>query len=222
MLRWFSLTAVLACSACSRVPADATSTEPAEPTHSRPGLDQPTRTAELATLMERAAKPSQGMLRAEVLDLLAIPQPPPSPPAVVVLLKRPEDPDRVLPIYIGDREGQAIYDRMSNLGAPRPMTHDLLEKILDRRDLTVLKVEIDAIQDSTFLANLYLFDERDHQVMKIDARPSDCMVLATGASAPIYVAPEVFDRAGEPYSQWKEILDQLEQPTAPPPDRPPT
>lgn len=141
---------------------------------------------------------------------------------MVVLLQQPQNRERVLPIYIGEREGQAIYERMSNQGSPRPMTHDLLEKILDRRDLSVIKVEIDALQDSTFLANLFLFDERDHQVMKVDARPSDCMVLATGSGAPIFVSQGVLDRAGEPFTQWKDILEELNQPPATTPQRPPT
>jgi bifunctional DNase/RNase len=161
------------------------------------------------------------MLAAEIVDLLFVPAAAGAPAGVVALLRHPPEPERLLPIYIGEREGEAIARRMMDEPFIRPLTHDLLEKILDRGDLEVLKLEIDALQDGTFLAQLYLVDLREGTVMMIDARPSDGMVLATGAQAPIYVSRAVLDAAGEPYERWREHLEREPPPDAPPVTPPP-
>ena len=57
---------------------------------------------------------------------------------VVVLL----DPtrERVLPIWIGPMEGNAIALGMEKVNTPRPMTHDLLKNLLDNFQAEVTKV----------------------------------------------------------------------------------
>jgi bifunctional DNase/RNase len=102
--------------------------------------------------------------------------------------------DRLLPIWIGDREAQAIQLRLSNGKTPRPMTHDLMESILTRLKIKIARVEVDDLRNNVFHGKLTLKNNgRQH---RIDGRPSDLITLAVGANLPIYVAPHVLKKAG--------------------------
>ena len=99
---------------------------------------------------------------------------------------------RILPIWIGPIEAQAIALKMSGYPSPRPMTHDLLYKIIYQSGMRVEKVVIDKLEYKTFFAKIYLRKE-NNEVLKIDARPSDAIALAVRSASPIYVAKEIFE-----------------------------
>ena len=111
---------------------------------------------------------------------------------VVVLQTR--SGDRLLPIWIGQREAQAIQMRLSGARAGRPLTHDLLETVLARLKTRVVKVEVDALRDNVFHGKLTLKNRKGRH--RIDGRPSDLITLAVGANLSIYVARHVLDKAG--------------------------
>ena len=103
--------------------------------------------------------------------------------------------DRALLILIGHAEGMAIAQRVHKLPPPpRPMTHDLLERVLTRLGGTLDRVVITRIVQGTFYAELVV--RRDKGLLRIDCRPSDAMALALRAGAPIYCARGVLDEAG--------------------------
>jgi uncharacterized protein len=101
---------------------------------------------------------------------------------------------RAVPIWIGPTEAMAIALRLAGERYPRPLTHDLLDKVLAHSGLHVARVEIDALEDSTFLAHLFVGGPAG--MTRIDARPSDAIALATGAGAPIYMAITLVEQAG--------------------------
>lgn len=105
-----------------------------------------------------------------------------------------------VPIFIGETEARAIAFRLSGRQFVRPLTHDLLENLMMETKLQVVKLEVDALRDSTFLARLWVRDASG-QLIELDARPSDGIALAVGAGAPIYVARRVVDEAGVPASE---------------------
>ena len=119
---------------------------------------------------------------------------------------------RVVPIWIGDREAQVISLRLADQRFQRPLTHDLLDAVMDQLRAELLRVEIDALEGGTFLGKLYVRGA-DGAIHRIDARPSDCIALALGSDAPIYIAQAVLDRAGEP-TDFGIDADQLPRPTA--------
>lgn len=204
------LVAPLLVLACARPAASVELAEPTPepaPTPAEPGLDP-------AKIVAQAERPSEGMIRAEVFDVLF------SGEGAVVLLTSPEAPALVLPIFVGEREASAIVRRAVNEPFVRPLTHDLLEKIMARTEVSVVKVEVDAIEDATYKAYLYLFDAGEQTVLKIDARPSDSIVLSAGSGAPLYVGQGVFDRAGEPLDRWEQLIEGAGQPTPQPPPAP--
>ena len=111
---------------------------------------------------------------------------------VVILQTR--DGGRMLMIWIGQREAQAIQMRISGARAPRPLTHDLLESVLGSLKTKIVKVEVDDLRDNVFYGKLTLKDGRGRH--RIDGRPSDLITLAVGANLPVHVAAHVLKKAG--------------------------
>jgi bifunctional DNase/RNase len=112
----------------------------------------------------------------------------------IVLLREVDEPHRVLPISIGGREALAIAMALSGEEPPRPLTHDLLAAIIDTLDVTVERVEVTAIRDGTFLAELVVRGPSGGAL--IDSRPSDAIALALRVDAPLFASEEVLDEAG--------------------------
>lgn len=111
----------------------------------------------------------------------------------IVLLKEVNG-DRYLPIWIGAVEATAIAFALQGIETPRPMTHDLLRDILSETDVSVDRVLINDLVDSTFYATIHM--GREGKAVEISSRPSDAIALAVRINAPIYAAEEVLDQAG--------------------------
>ena len=114
-----------------------------------------------------------------------------------LLLKGVHDP-RTLPIVIGGAESQSIAICLNNVQTPRPLTHDLMKNLLDFMECRLMRVELSELKEGTFYARLIL--DRDGSRMDLDARPSDSIALALRVKAPIYVAAQVMDEAGQIFS----------------------
>jgi len=107
-----------------------------------------------------------------------------------VVILAPENSEKVLPIWIGHFEAWAIAMELSGVPAKRPMTHDLLRRIIEAVEGAVEKVEITELKDQTFFATIHL--RREGKTYKIDARPSDSLALALKTKAPIFVNEDLF------------------------------
>ncbi len=105
-----------------------------------------------------------------------------------------EEQEKVLPIWIGPSEAMAIQLRSERRRFERPLTHDLLDAMLEEMGGTVVRVHVDDMKGSTFVATVFV--RTDDRVFALDARPSDGIALAAGSEAPIFVAVEVVERAG--------------------------
>jgi bifunctional DNase/RNase len=116
-----------------------------------------------------------------------------------VLLLQSKDGKRLLPVWIGAFEANAIMLELRNFTPPRPMTHDLIKNILKGVDATVVRVVIHDLQQSTYLAQIIL-QVRGSEV-SVDSRPSDAIALALRVKAPIFVSAKVLSRA----EQMQEI-----------------
>jgi len=115
----------------------------------------------------------------------------------VVVLRAPATgiAARLLPIWIGGREAQAIQMGLNNTRPPRPLTHDLLQSVIAQLGATVERVEVTQLKQSVFIGQLALRDAAGKRHL-IDARPSDLIALAVGRKLPVHVAQAVLDRAG--------------------------
>jgi bifunctional DNase/RNase len=124
--------------------------------------------------------------------------------------------ERVLPIWVGVFEANAIALQIENVATPRPMTHDLLRNVIVDLDGAVDRVVVSDLQESTFFAVIHLTVKGERLV--VDARPSDAIALALRMRAPILVEETVIDNAktvdfasesvgSDRLQQWLESLD---------------
>ncbi|MDD5675466.1 MAG: bifunctional nuclease family protein [Chitinivibrionales bacterium] len=100
---------------------------------------------------------------------------------------------RVLPIFIGAPEAQAIAVALNHLEVPRPLTHDLFKSVMETLLCALTKIEIYDLVDNTFYGRLLISDGT--KVFTVDCRPSDAIALALRFEAPIYVSENVFEGA---------------------------
>lgn len=102
----------------------------------------------------------------------------------IVILREAEG-ERILPIWIGPGEAQAVRRILSEESFPRPLTHDLCYIMLEGLKARITKVVIADLRENTFFASIFV--ERESTVLSVDARPSDSIALALRAKAPIFV-----------------------------------
>lgn len=100
--------------------------------------------------------------------------------------------NRLLPIWIGIAESQAIAIRFSGIVLPRPLTHDLLVSAMKTFGYSVDKAVISDIKENTFYARIHI--HKGSSSITLDARPSDAIAVAVRVGCPIYVDSGVFDR----------------------------
>jgi bifunctional DNase/RNase len=112
---------------------------------------------------------------------------------VPIIILRDEDGQRVLPIWVGPAEANAIALQVENLASPRPMTHDLLRDTIVALGATVSRVIISDLRSGTFYAYVEL--KQATGLVLVDARPSDALALAARTRAPIFVRPSVLEQA---------------------------
>ena len=108
-----------------------------------------------------------------------------------VVVLREADGDRFLPIWIGHTEAAAIQIKLDGQDYLRPLTHDLIQSIIQTLNSKLVRVDINALKDSTYFAQLTIVNGNGEEV-KIDARPSDSIAMALRANADIYVEESLF------------------------------
>jgi len=101
---------------------------------------------------------------------------------------------RILPIWIGPMEAQAIAIRLSGYPSPRPMTHDLIFSMLKTIGLRVEKVVISDIVENTYFSAIIITGPDGENPVHIDARPSDAVAVAVRFGCPIYISEQVFSK----------------------------
>ena len=127
-----------------------------------------------------------------------------------IIILRDRDGQRVLPIWVGIFEANAIALQMENVSTPRPMTHDLLRNVIEDLKGEVTKVLISDLKENTFYALIYVQAGAD--LVAIDARPSDAIALALRTRAPIFVEETVIDNAkGIDFGTDKADSDRLQK-----------
>jgi len=108
-----------------------------------------------------------------------------------MIVLRELEGERAFPILIGIHEAYAIDRRMKGIAVQRPLTHDLIERLIDRLDCRIEQVVINELRDSTFFAKLVL--RRDGELIEVDSRPSDALAVGAGTAIPIYVDESVLE-----------------------------
>ncbi len=110
----------------------------------------------------------------------------------IVILKD-TDSERLLPIWIGRCEAEAIAIRLQNVETPRPLTHDLLNNAIAEMGGEIAHITVNDLRDNTFFAQIIV--KLNGRTVKIDSRPSDAIALAVRANATIFVEEHVMAEA---------------------------
>jgi bifunctional DNase/RNase len=111
---------------------------------------------------------------------------------VVVLAER--EGERLLPIWIGAPEGDALALRLSGDTTPRPMTFDLMAELVRTTGARIEHVTVTALRESTFFATVAI--AVNGRTDEVDARPSDAINLAIRVGASIFVEEGVLADQG--------------------------
>jgi len=134
----------------------------------------------------------------------------------IIILKDLEG-ERVLPIWVGIFEANAIALEIEKISTPRPMTHDLIKNILEGLDASINHIFVSDLKDNTFYALISVNIGGSN--VDIDSRPSDAIAVALRVNAPILVSTKVIEEARtfdlspeaklEDKDQWKNWLQNL-------------
>ncbi len=125
-----------------------------------------------------------------------------------LVLLREASGERFLPIWIGPWEANAIAMALQGIEPPRPMTHDLMQTILQTLGASVNRVVVTELREGTFYAVIDVtFNSRREE---ISSRPSDAIALAVRMGTKIFAEEEVLDEAGVTIPEEQEE-DEIER-----------
>ncbi len=125
--------------------------------------------------------------------------------AVVLRVK---DSNLFLPIFVGHFEVEAIRLKLMDIEVQRPMTHDLLDSIIENLGASVDKIVVSELKEDTFYAKIIV--NCDGKISEIDARPSDAIALAVRTGASIFAEESVLEKAGVNIDE-KDLIQSEEE-----------
>ncbi len=117
--------------------------------------------------------------------------------------------EKVFVIQVEHSMGAVIGMFLRDTPKERPLTHDLIANILKGFNVTVERVVITELKNSTYFARLILQQQNElgRKLVEIDARPSDCLAIASAQKRPIYVATSLFEEVED----MSEILNRINE-----------
>jgi bifunctional DNase/RNase len=116
-----------------------------------------------------------------------------------------QETGKVLPIFVGTFEGNAITIAIREIPTARPLTHDLMASVISKLKGSVNRILVADLRDNIYFAYIYIqMGEKD---VAIDSRPSDAIALATRLKVPIYVSEKLRSKFVDEY---EEILTRID------------
>lgn len=119
--------------------------------------------------------------------------------------------EKVFVIYIDPLVGNAINQLLQGERHERPLTHDLMGMLLTGLGAKVDRIIINDLKGATYYGRMIVSVENELQqrkVLELDARPSDCLAMASLQNAPVYITREVWDEVED----MSEVLKSMEAP----------
>ncbi|NLI98125.1 bifunctional nuclease family protein [bacterium] len=127
-----------------------------------------------------------------------------------VLLLKEREGNRVLPIWVGPIEASSITYAVRREPFERPLTLDVIKRIIEALGASVERVLITQLKDNTYYASLHL--SRNGEMIAIDARPSDSVAIAVHLRAPIFIDDELMASQGKVISEDEHLkLEELKE-----------
>ncbi|MFN3408525.1 MAG: bifunctional nuclease family protein [Limisphaerales bacterium] len=115
--------------------------------------------------------------------------------------------EKVFIITVDPNMGQIIAMYLRQQRHERPLTHELLQNIFKGFGISVERVVITELRNSTYYARLTLQQQNElgRKLVELDARPSDCLALATAQQKPIFVSRTLWEQVED----MSETLQQM-------------
>ena len=107
--------------------------------------------------------------------------------------------------WIGEVIGMFLVEKRKE----RPLTHNLMADVFTGFGISVNRVVITELRDSTYYARMVLQQKNElgRKVVEVDARPSDCIALATAQKRPVYVDADLFENVED----MSGVLQQINE-----------
>jgi uncharacterized protein len=119
--------------------------------------------------------------------------------------------EKVFVINVEPQMGTIISMFLRDIPKERPLTHDLIQRIFQGFNISVERIVITELKNSTYFARLILQQQNELQtarkIVEIDARPSDCLAIATAQKRPIFVTSSLFEQVED----MSEVLDRINE-----------
>jgi uncharacterized protein len=117
--------------------------------------------------------------------------------------------EKVFVINVEPQMGKTISDFLRDVPKERPLTHDLMQSVFKGFGISVERVVITEMKNSTYFARLILSQNNEvaRKIVEIDARPSDCLALASAQKCKIYVSKSLFEQVED----MTEVLDKINE-----------
>jgi bifunctional DNase/RNase len=126
----------------------------------------------------------------------------------ILLLQDSNDATRMFPIVIGSNEAQAISMIKDDIKISRPLTHNLLNDLMIKANLTLEKVEIVDFKEGIFYSNMFFKSNENDFVL--DARPSDAIAIALRSHSDVFISEELLKAISIPVDNSLEDLEENE------------
>lgn len=120
--------------------------------------------------------------------------------------------EKVFIITVDPNMGQIIAMYLRQQRHERPLTHELLQNILKGFGVSVERVVITDLRNSTYFARLTLQQQNElgRKLVELDARPSDCLALATAQQKPVFVARALWEQVEDMSETLQQMNDSSE------------
>ncbi len=117
--------------------------------------------------------------------------------------------EKVFVINVDPQIGDVIVKFMRGAARERPLTHDLMNNVFKGFGITVERAVVTELKNSTYYARLILQEQNElgRKLVELDARPSDCLALATAHKKPIYVSQKLFEQVED----MSEVLEKINE-----------
>jgi len=104
--------------------------------------------------------------------------------------------DKRFAIYADPLIGKMLQIYLTGAERVRPLTHDLIGSIFQGFKVRIKQVVINDVQETVYYARIYLEQEINGllHIVEIDARPSDCIILALMHNVPLFCTREVLNK----------------------------
>ena len=111
-----------------------------------------------------------------------------------MLIMQTTDGKISFPIIIADNEAASLFKEIEQIEVKRPQTHDLLFTFMQTFGVSIDEAYIHKLMEGIFYTKLTCSVQGE--TVELDSRPSDAIILAIKAKAPIFVEGSILEKLG--------------------------